>query len=350
MIKTHRVQAGGRCVSILLLTLLAASFLTLFASPAQALALSISPTSGSAGTRVTVNLSAVPGPCTVTFDGAVVVGPESCQPDGSGNVSAAFTVPSGARAGSHTVQATATGVSGTTSVSVTFRIGPPPAPPPPPPAPPPPPRPAPPPPAPRPPAPAPRPPAPAPAPPAARPPAPPPAATPSPTPTVTASPTPTAPASPGETPTGDVCDIQPSAVESLSVSPSEGAAGSVTNVSIDWAPDAGTGCADARSQIRVNGEAASDPIPVGGAEARIEVDIPENVSDGDITVTLVSVGANGRALASTTFTVGDGEGGAEDDGGGVSSWLLVAAGVVATLAAISAQQLYSRRRARYGRK
>lgn len=81
----------------------------------------------------------------------------------------------------------------------------------------------------------------------------------------------------------------------------------------------------------------------------MEVDIPENLSDGEITVTLVSVGANGRALASTAFTVNDGEAG-EDDGEGVSSWLLVAAGVVATLAAISAQQLYSRRRARYGRK
>ncbi|CAN5900593.1 hypothetical protein BH23ACT12_BH23ACT12_21810 [soil metagenome] len=151
------------------------------------------------------------------------------------------------------------------------------------------------------------------------------------------------------TPTTDVCDIQPSAVESLSVSPSSGAAGGVTNVSIDWAPDAGAGCIDARAQIRVNGEAASDPVMVGGAEARIEVDIPETVADGDITVTLVSIGASGRALASTTFTVDDGEGrGGDDDG--VSSWLLVAAGVVATLAAISAQQLYRRRRARYGRK
>lgn len=96
----------------------------------------------------------------------------------------------------------------------------------------------------------------------------------------------------------------------------------------------------------MNGEPASDPVIVGGAEARIEVDIPENVSDGDINVTLVSVGANGRSLASTTFTVSDADGEEPE----VSSWLLVAAGVIATLAAISAQRLYSRRRIRYGRK
>ncbi|HEX2149639.1 MAG TPA: hypothetical protein VHI31_05660 [Actinomycetota bacterium] len=129
--------------------------------------------------------------------------------------------------------------------------------------------------------------------------------------------------------------------------PSSGPAGGTTNVTIDWAPDAGTGCADARAQIRVNGEPASDPVIVGGAEARIEVDIPETVSSGDINVTLVSVGANGRSLASTTYGV-DGEDGG-GDGDDVSSWLLVAAGVVATLAAIGAQQIYSRRRARYGR-
>jgi hypothetical protein len=120
----------------------------------------------------------------------------------------------------------------------------------------------------------------------------------------------------------------------------------VTNVVVEWAPEAGADCPDARAQVRVNGEPASDPVIIGGAEARIEVDIPENVSDGDINVTLVSVGENGRSLASTTFTVADGDGEEEPE---VSSWLLVAAGVIATLAAISAQRLYSRRRARYGR-
>ncbi|MEX0790483.1 MAG: hypothetical protein WD178_06885, partial [Actinomycetota bacterium] len=164
----------------------------------------------------------------------------------------------------------------------------------------------------------------------------------------TVSPTPTASPTSTEDP-ADVCSIQPSAVETLSVTPESGAAGSITNVSIDWAPDAGEGCAGARAQIRVNGEAASDPVPVGGADARVEVDIPENVSDGGIAVTLVSLGPNGRALASTSFAVADGEG-ADDNSEEVSSWLLVAAGVVATLAAISAQQLYSRRRARYGRR
>lgn len=128
--------------------------------------------------------------------------------------------------------------------------------------------------------------------------------------------------------------------------PARGAEGSVTNVVIEWAPEAGADCPDARAQVRVNGEPASDPVIVGGAEARIEVDIPENVSEGDINVTLVSVGANGRSLASTTFTVSESDGEEPE----VSSWLLVAAGVIATLAAISAQRLYSRRRARYGRK
>lgn len=130
------------------------------------------------------------------------------------------------------------------------------------------------------------------------------------------------------------------------MSPTSGGSGSSTTVTIDWAPDAGTGCADARAQIRVNGEPASDPFPVGGAEADIDVDIPESVGDGEINVALVSVGPNGRSLASTTFTVEDGGGDDEE----VSSWLLVSAGVIATLAAIASQQLYSRRRARYGRR
>lgn len=137
-------------------------------------------------------------------------------------------------------------------------------------------------------------------------------------------------------------------MESLSLSPTSGTSGSSTTVTIDWAPDAGTGCADARAQIRVNGEPASDPFPVGGAEAEVEVDIPESAGDGEINVALVSVGVNGRSLASTTFTVG--EGGEEGDDEEVSSWLLVSAGVIATLAAIASQQLYSRRRARYGRR
>jgi hypothetical protein len=118
-------------------------------------------------------------------------------------------------------------------------------------------------------------------------------------------------------------------------------------VVIEWAPEAGADCPDARAQVRVNGEPASDPVIVGGADARIEVDIPDNVSEGDINVTLVSVGPNGRSLASTTFTVSDADGDEEPE---VSSWLLVAAGVIATLAAISAQRIYSRRRARYGRR
>lgn len=119
----------------------------------------------------------------------------------------------------------------------------------------------------------------------------------------------------------------------------------MANVVIEWAPEAGAECADARAQVRVNGEPASDPVIIGGAEARLEVDIPDNVSEGDINVTLVSVGENGRSLASTTFTVSEGDGEEPE----VSSWLLVAAGAIATLAAIAAQRLYSRRRARYGR-
>ena len=134
----------------------------------------------------------------------------------------------------------------------------------------------------------------------------------------------------------------------MSVSPTSGASGSSTTVTIDWAPDAGTGCADARAQIRVNGEPASDPFPVGGAEAELDVDIPDSAGDGEINVALVSVGANGRSLANTTFTVDEGGGDGDDEE--VSSWLLVSAGVIATLAAIASQQLYSRRRARYGRR
>jgi hypothetical protein len=60
------------------------------------------------------------------------------------------------------------------------------------------------------------------------------------------------------------------------------------------------------------------------------------------------VGVNGRSLASTTFTVDEGGEGGDDEE--VSPWLLVSAGVIATLAAIASQQLYSRRRARYGRR
>ena len=199
------------------------------------------------------------------------------------------------------------------------------------------------------PAPAPRP-APVPPPPAAtRTPTPTPAATPTrtATPTPTAAATPTATATPVPTPTatgGAACDLQPSAVESLSIDPTSGSAGSTATVAIDWAPNAGEGCPDARAQIRVNGEPASDPVAVGGEEASIEVEIPDSLSAGDINVALVSVGANGRGLATTTFTVED-----EDDGE-VSSWLLVAAGVVASLVAIAGARLYSSRRARYGRR
>ena len=85
---------------------------------------------------------------------------------------------------------------------------------------------------------------------------------------------------------------------------------------------------------------SSDAITVA-EQSRVEVDIPEDAS-GDIPVSLVSLGPDARVLASSQFTV---EGGRDD--GGVSSWLLVAAGLVATLVAIALQRLYSRRR--YGR-
>ncbi|HVL49887.1 MAG TPA: hypothetical protein VM754_00095 [Actinomycetota bacterium] len=113
---------------------------------------------------------------------------------------------------------------------------------------------------------------------------------------------------------------------------------------INWAPSAVTDCAGSEAQIRVNGEPSSDPIEVAD-QSRVEVDIPEDVS-GDIPVSLVSLGPDGRVLASSQFTV---EGDAEDDNG-VSAWLVVAAGLVATMMALAAQRMYSRRRALYGRK
>ncbi len=76
----------------------------------------------------------------------------------------------------------------------------------------------------------------------------------------------------------------------------------------------------------------------------MEVDIPEDLSDGDINVALVSVGSGGQGLATTTFTV---EGSDDDE---VSSWLLVVAGVVASLVALVGARLYGRRKARYGRR
>jgi hypothetical protein len=59
----------------------------------------------------------------------------------------------------------------------------------------------------------------------------------------------------------------------------------------------------------------------------------------------VAVDGDGNVLASTQFDVDDGE-----DDNDVSSWLLVAAILVATIAGIAVQRLYSRRRARYGRR
>ena len=88
---------------------------------------------------------------------------------------------------------------------------------------------------------------------------------------------------------------------------------------------------------------SSDPITVAD-QTRVEVDIPEDV-EGDIPISLVSTGPDARVLASSQFTV---EGGEDDEG--VSSWLLVAAGLVATLVAIALQRLYSRRRTLYGRR
>jgi hypothetical protein len=59
----------------------------------------------------------------------------------------------------------------------------------------------------------------------------------------------------------------------------------------------------------------------------------------------VAVDGDGNVLASAQFDVNDG-----DDDEGVSSWLLAAAIVIATVALIAVQRLYSRRRARYGRR
>ncbi|HEX2179089.1 MAG TPA: hypothetical protein VHL54_06165, partial [Actinomycetota bacterium] len=222
MFNSRRVTAGDRFVSTGLVAVLIAGFVTLTASPASAVGLSISPQRGPAGTRVTVTVTDLDSPCQVFFDATEVVSSGSCQPGSGGTVTTSFTVPGVATAGPHQVRVTDAESGGSSSVSVSFTVGssaPPPPPPPPaarPPAP-----------APRPPAaaPAPRPPAPAPAPPALPPPPPP--TTPSPTPSATpsVSPTPSATASPTQAASG-ACDIQPSAVESLTVSPESGSGGS----------------------------------------------------------------------------------------------------------------------------
>ncbi|HEX2179990.1 MAG TPA: hypothetical protein VHL54_10830, partial [Actinomycetota bacterium] len=173
----------------------------------------------------------------------------------------------------------------------------------------------------------------------------PPPATASPTPSATpsVSPTPSATASPTQAASGP-CDIQPSAVESLTVSPESGSGGSTATVEVDWSPDAGEGCPNPEAQLRVNGEETGSPIPVGGDPAEIEIEIPEDVT-GDIPVSLVAADGDANVLASTQF-------GVDEDGGGadVSSWLLVAALVVATLVGIAVQRLSSRRKAMYGRR
>ncbi|HEX2053986.1 MAG TPA: hypothetical protein VHJ78_09720 [Actinomycetota bacterium] len=130
----------------------------------------------------------------------------------------------------------------------------------------------------------------------------------------------------------------------MSIAPASGRAGSTATVVISWAPTAATDCSGSEAEVRVNGEPASDPIPVSAEPSRVEVDIPEDV-EADIPISLVSVDEDARVLASSQFTV---EGGEEDEE--VSSWLLVAAGLVATLIALAIQRIYSRRRARYGRR
>lgn len=322
------MRAGGRAGSIITVAMLVTSVLVLTAAPASALGLSVSRREGPPGTTVTITASAGVEPCEVFFDAIRILGHDRCPPGQT--VGTSFTIPAGATAGAHAFR----GVEGTSQVSVGFTVTStsaprPPAPPP----------------APRPPAPAPRPPAPAPPPPAPVPP--PPAPTPSPTasPSPAATPTPTDPVAPAPSPTaaaGTGC-LQPSSVESLTVTPDSGGEGTTTTVAIVWSPTTSVDCAGDQSEIRVNGETASDPLVATATEARIQVDIPEDVS-GDIPVSLVTTGPSVRVLATTQFTV---EGG---DGEGVSSWLLVAAGAVATLAAVAIQRLYSRRRARYGRR
>ena len=127
------------------------------------------------------------------------------------------------------------------------------------------------------------------------------------------------------------------------MAPASGAPGTTASVVINWADGAASECAGSQAQVRVNGVPSSDPITVAD-QTRVEVDIPEDV-EGDIPISLVSTGPDARVLASSQFTV---EGGEDDEG--VSSWLLVAAGLVATLVAIALQRLYSRRRALYGRR
>lgn len=124
----------------------------------------------------------------------------------------------------------------------------------------------------------------------------------------------------------------------MSISPSAGEPGSTASVVIDWAPTAVSDCPDADAQVRVNGEPSSDLIMVA-EESRVEVDIPEDAT-GDIPITLVSRGSDAKVLASSQFTVEDG-----DSDEGVSSWLLVAAGVLATIAAFAVRRLYSARKA-----
>lgn len=299
--------------------------LMLSASPASAIGITLSTGQGLPGTRVTLTIGSIAAPCDVFFDTIHILGHGECQPGQP--ITTDFVIPAGTGAGLHTFRAVEAGSETSVTFTVLSRNRPQPPPPPPPPPPP-----------------AARPPAAAPRPPAAPQPPPPPAPTApaSPTPGPTdASPTPEAPV-PSPTATAAGC-LQPTSVESLTVTPDSGAAGSTATVAIVWSPTASTECAGEQAVVRVNGEPAGDPLTPVASEARIEVDIPEDVS-GDIPVSLVSTGPSVRVLATAQFAVD------EDGDGGVSSWLLVAAGVVATLAAVASQRLYSRRRARYGRR
>jgi hypothetical protein len=321
---------GARAWRSLVVLLGTVALLAMAAGPAWALQFTMSPSNGDPGTTVTLNVSDLKAPCEVSFDSTVVVATSACAPsDGKAVVS--FKVPSGTANGPHQVSVKASSSDSSEQSSLSFRVGPLPSP-----------------------SPSPKP-SPSPSPSALVSPRPSPAAKPSaqPSPSLKPKPvpsasaasvpspstvTPQATASPPATPaTLPGCPSGAAMVESFTVSPRSGPAGTTPEVVIKWAARDSACPADA-AQLTFDGQVVGASIPVGGSPAQVFLTVAKGSKEGAHSVELVDL--TGNVLSSASFEVKAGSSG--------SRALLLAAATVA-LAATASLIVLGVRRVRAGR-
>jgi hypothetical protein len=84
-----------------------------------------------------------------------------------------------------------------------------------------------------------------------------------------------------------------------------------------------------------DGQQIGDSVVVGGSPSRVVIEIPENATSGPHVIELVEVEGRRIIMARSLFDV-------EDMASGTSSWLPIAAALLATGVALSAWAMWRR--------